>query len=46
MASVRVSRRGGVLGLLVVATLLPACATTTADDEIRRLEARSAYGPA
>ena len=26
-----------------VGPLLPACATTTADDEIRRLEARSAY---
>ena len=43
MARVRVSRRGGLLGLLVVVALLPACATTTADDEIRRLEARSAY---
>lgn len=28
---------------LCVATLLPACATTTADDEIRKLEARASY---
>jgi tetratricopeptide (TPR) repeat protein len=29
--------------LLFVTALLPACATTTAEDEIRKLEARSAY---
>ena len=39
----RVSRRAGVLGLLTITTLLPACATSTADIEMRRLEARSAY---
>jgi tetratricopeptide (TPR) repeat protein len=38
----RVSRHARLLVLLVTA-LLPACATTTADDEIRTLEARSAY---
>ncbi len=43
MARMRVSRRAGLLGLLTVATLLPACATSTADEEMRRLEARSAY---
>ena len=43
MARMRVSRRAGALGLLAVATLLPACATSTADEEMRRLEARSAY---
>lgn len=42
MASMRVSRYAPLL-LLSVTALLPACATTTADDEIRKLEARSAY---
>lgn len=41
MASMRVSRYAPLL--LVVTALLPACATTTAEDEIRKLEARSAY---
>lgn len=47
MARMRVSRRARLLRLffplLFVSTLLPACATTSADDEMRRLEARSAY---
>lgn len=47
MASMRVSRRARLLRLLfpllLVVALLPACATTSADDEMRRLEARSAY---
>ncbi|HEY7652631.1 MAG TPA: tetratricopeptide repeat protein [Methylomirabilota bacterium] len=38
----RVSRYAPLLVLLVTA-LLPACATPTAEDEIRKLEARSAY---
>ena len=42
MASMTVSRYAPLLVLLVIA-LLPACATTTAEDEIRKLEARSAY---
>lgn len=42
MASMRVSRYAPLPVLLVIA-LLPACATTTAEDEIRKLEARSAY---
>lgn len=42
MASMRVSRYAPLLVLLVTA-LLPACATTTAEDEIRKLEARSSY---
>ncbi len=37
----RVSRYAPLLVLVTV--LLPACATTTAEDEIRKLEARSAY---
>ncbi len=37
-----VSRRAG-LALALMAALLPACAMTTADTEIRKLEARSAY---
>ncbi len=41
MASMRVSRNAPLVALLV-AVLLPSCAST-ADDEIRRLEARSAY---
>lgn len=47
MASMRVSRRARLLPLLLsllsVVALLPACATTSADDEMRGLEARSAY---
>ena len=47
MASMRVSRRARLLRLLfpvlLMVALLPACATTSADDEMRRLEARSAY---
>jgi tetratricopeptide (TPR) repeat protein len=44
MARMRVSRRARLLlPLLFVSTLLPACATTSADDEMRKLEARSAY---
>ncbi len=47
MARMRVSRRARLLRLLLpllfASTLLPACATTSADDEMRRLEARSAY---
>ena len=47
MASMRVSRRARLLpllfALLSAVALLPACATTSADDEMRRLEARSAY---
>lgn len=47
MASMRVSRRPRLLpllfALLSAVALLPACATTSADDEMRRLEARSAY---
>jgi Flp pilus assembly protein TadD len=42
MASMRVSRYAPLLVLSIIA-LLPACATTTAEDEIRKLEARSAY---
>lgn len=42
MASMRVSRYAPLL-LLLVTALLPACATTTAEDEIRKLEARSSY---
>jgi len=38
----RVSRYAPLL-VLSVSALLPACATTTAEDEIRKLEARSAY---
>ena len=41
MASMRVSRHAPRL-VLLLAALLPACATT-AEDEIRKLEARSAY---
>jgi tetratricopeptide (TPR) repeat protein len=47
MARMRVSRRPRRLPrlfpLLFAITLLPACATTSADDEMRKLEARSAY---
>ena len=42
MASMRVSRRAALLLALWAAALLPACATT-AEDEIRKLEARAAY---
>ena len=42
MAGLRVSRRAGLV-LLWTAALLPACATTAPDDEIRKLEARAAY---
>jgi tetratricopeptide (TPR) repeat protein len=42
MASMRVSRYAPLL-VLSVSALLPACATTTPEDEIRKLEARSAY---
>jgi tetratricopeptide (TPR) repeat protein len=43
MARMRVSRRARPLGLLFVAALLPACASTSAQDQMRGLEARSAY---
>jgi tetratricopeptide (TPR) repeat protein len=43
MASMRVSRSTPAGILLLALTLLPGCATTTAQDEIRSLEARSAY---
>lgn len=43
MASIRVSRRAPLGVLLAAIALLPACAATTQDDEIRKLEARSAY---
>jgi tetratricopeptide (TPR) repeat protein len=44
MAAMRVSRQASGLALLCAAALLlPACATTTADDEIRTLEARASY---
>jgi len=43
MAGMRVSRYAPLGALLVAIALLPACATTTQDDEIRKLEARSAY---
>jgi len=40
----RVSRSASVILLCAVAiALLPACATTTADDDIRKLEARASY---
>ena len=42
MAIMRVSRHASVLALCAAAWL-PACATTTADDEIRTLEARASY---
>jgi Tfp pilus assembly protein PilF len=42
MAGLRVSRRAGLV-LLWTAALLPACATTAPDDEIRKLEARASY---
>jgi tetratricopeptide (TPR) repeat protein len=38
-----VSRRAPLLVLLLGAAFLPACATTSAEDEIRKLEARSSY---
>ncbi|MGH7399093.1 MAG: tetratricopeptide repeat protein [Candidatus Rokuibacteriota bacterium] len=38
----RVSRHAPLLAVLC-AVFLPACATTTADDEIRKLEARASY---
>ncbi|HEY7251262.1 MAG TPA: tetratricopeptide repeat protein [Methylomirabilota bacterium] len=43
MAIMRVSRHGAGLALLLAAAWLPACANTAAQEEIRRLEARSAY---
>jgi type IV pilus assembly protein PilF len=44
MAHLRVSRHASGLALLCAAALmLAACATTTADDEIRKLEARASY---
>lgn len=43
MASVTVSRRTPMLVLVCALFLLPACATTSADDEIRKLEARASY---
>ena len=43
MARMRVSRRAPLLVLLLGAAFLPACATTSAEDEIRKLEARSSY---
>jgi len=42
MASVNVSRRASLL-VLWAAALLSACASTTAEDEIRKLEARASY---
>ena len=42
MAIMRVSRSASVIALCAAAWL-PACATTTADDEIRKLEARASY---
>jgi protein O-GlcNAc transferase len=42
MAMMRVSRSASAL-VLCLAALLPACATTTPNDEIRTLEARAAY---
>ena len=42
MAGMTVSRKTPLL-LLLCALWLPACATTTADDEIRKLEARASY---
>jgi tetratricopeptide (TPR) repeat protein len=38
-----VSRRARLLPLFLVVALLPGCATTSTDDEMRKLEARSAY---
>ena len=43
MPSMTVSRRPRVLALLGVLCLLPGCASTTADGEIRKLEARASY---
>lgn len=43
MASMSVSRHASGLVLLCAAALIPACATTTADDEIRKLEGRASY---
>jgi Flp pilus assembly protein TadD len=43
MAIMRVSRQAAVLVALFTAAWLPACANTAAQEEIRRLEARSAY---
>ncbi|MGH7315500.1 MAG: tetratricopeptide repeat protein [Candidatus Rokuibacteriota bacterium] len=43
MASMRVSRHAPLLVVLCALPFLPACATTTADDEIRKLEARASY---
>jgi tetratricopeptide (TPR) repeat protein len=43
MARMRVSRRARLLPLFLVVALLPGCATTSTDDEMRKLEARSAY---
>jgi len=40
---VTVSRRTPMLVLVCALFLLPACATTSADDEIRKLEARASY---
>ncbi len=42
MAIMRVSRSASVIALCAVAWL-PACATTTAENEIRKLEARASY---
>ncbi|MGH7412599.1 MAG: tetratricopeptide repeat protein [Candidatus Rokuibacteriota bacterium] len=39
----RVSRHAPLLVVLCALPFLPACATTTADDEIRKLEARASY---
>lgn len=43
MASMTVSRRRPLLFLVCALSLLPACATTSPDDEIRKLEGRAAY---
>lgn len=43
MASMTVSRRTRILALLGALSLLPACASTTVDGEMRKLEARASY---
>jgi len=43
MVSMRVSRRAPFLVLLLAVAWLPACASTSPEDEIRRLEARNSY---
>lgn len=43
MAIMRVSRQARAVAVALVVASLPACANTAAQEEIRRLEARSAY---